>query len=582
MKRFRSAVLLMLCLVLLASGCQYVPRSVTSLFQPQRDEVAAWLSGIASLPPEQQGLAAARMREDGKASPALRERALSVMASRPGSRAAVARSDLSQLAARADAARRAALERAYWTDLDGMDAASMRAAASAVSSAEETRFPWNLLLLKAARRGLVADSAAVLSRVAVPGLYANPAALGISAAPLPADNAIHAALVVPLSGNGSSLGRQVAAGAAAAVDTLRSRGLTLDVRVIDAAAGDWAAQVSALSPACSLIGGPLLPGQVKALKNAATGRAVFTFTASLPAGFTEGTDLWRLFTSSEDQAAVLLDAAQALGIGSAGIFSPEDAYSKHMNAVFQSEAQKRGFQLSYGTYTAGNMSGWPREASAFLKTRIGKGRGSIPEATAGFQAIFLPDSWKNMDMLVSSLHYGGAHNMLMMGTTLWEQSLGAGSRNNAAAFSLTVFPAAWNERSAAPGAAAFRSAMSASGHRTDDWAALGFDFVQMAAALKLQPGWTPQTLNARLSGLRVDWAAAPFSWDGSGKVRRALFLMRPAAVGSEAVDPTALRARYANGSAAAAPEPSASEPSGPDPSATARSLQELVDSITPN
>lgn len=182
-----------------------------------------------------------------------------------------------------------------------------------------------------------------------------------------------------------------------------------------------------------------------------------------------------------------------------------------------------------------------------------------------------------MDMLISSLHYGGAHNMLMMGTSLWEQSLGNASRNNAATFSLTVFPAAWNGNSTAPGAEAFRTAISARGGHADDWSSLGFDFVQTAAALKLAPGWTGSGLNSKLASLRVDWAGAPLSWDSGGKARRALFLMRPAAVGREAVDAASLRSRYENG-----PETPPSAPVQETPASTAQSLEELLESITPN
>ena len=95
-----------------------------------------------------------------------------------------------------------------------------------------------------------------------------------------------------------------------------------------------------------------------------------------------------------------------------------------MGGLFMQEAAARGYSVTSGSYTAGKMNAWPKEAGAFVKTQVGSQRGSIPVATADFQAIFLPDSWKNMDMLVSSLHYSGAQNRLMMGTSIWEQSLG--------------------------------------------------------------------------------------------------------------------------------------------------------------
>ncbi len=567
-------VTLLLCLLLFAPGCQYIPQSMSSFFQPQKDEAASWLANIATLSPEKQGLAAEEMWRNSRASATLRERALSVMASRPGSRAAFARGELSQIYARADTRKRSSLESAYWADLDGMDIASMRAAVSSVAESEQTRFPWNLLLLKAARRGII-SSPELLSRVSAPNLYANPALLGLKTSALaPQSGAVHVALVLPLSGKGSAQGRKIQTGAEAAADMLKNRGAPVDILAIDVSAADWASKIQALPVDFTVIGGLIPQTQTSAFKKAATGRAPFVFIPSLPTDVAEGTGAWRFFASPEDQVSCLLNAADSLGIRSAGVFSPEDAYSKRMNAVFQREAQKHGITVAFGSYELQNVSSWPKAATAFLKTRLGTERGSIPQATAGFQAIFLPDSWKNMDMLISSLHYGGAHNMLMMGSSLWEQSLDSKHRNNAATFSLTVFPANWNKISTAPGAESFRSTMSARGADTDDWSALGFDFVQTVAALKLAPGWTAAMLNSKLSALRLDWAGAPFSWDGTGKARRALFLMRPASVGSELVDLSSLRARYENGSEA--PTPVATPQT---PASTSQSLQELLDSI---
>ena len=574
-RRFRLVMLLTFCLMLLVSGCQYIPQSVTSMFRPQRDEVSVWLQSIAALSPAEQGRRAAAVWQNRNAPAAVRERALSVMASRPGDQANAARKELGQLYARSGMAQRAALERAYWADLEGMDTAAMRAATARISANDEARFPWNLLMLKAARRGLLEDNAGVMSRLSAPTLYADPTLFGLASAQRLDDRTLHVALVLPLSGNGSTLGRQVSNGALAAADRFRNQGAAVDVRIIDSSRSDWTAQVKALPSTFAMVGGPLLPSQTKALRDAAAGRAVFAFTASLPSGVNEGADMWRFFASPQDQVETLLDATRELGIHSVGIFSPEDSYSKRMNSIFQSEAQRRGLQVTYGTYSAKNLSAWPKEASAFLKTRIGSQRGSIPEATAGFEAIFLPDSWKNMDMLISSLHYGGAHNMLMMGTSIWEQSLGENTRSNAATFALTVFPGAWDDHSTASGAVAFRNAMASRGNRVDDWSALGFDFVQTAAAVKLQPGWTPSSLNDRLSSrLRVDWAGAPVTWDSSGKAHRQLFLMRPAAVGCQAVDASALRSRYESGeSTAVQPAPAATQ---------SRRFQDLIDSITQN
>jgi hypothetical protein len=130
----------------------------------------------------------------------------------------------------------------------------------------------------------------------------------------------------------------------------------------------------------------------------------------------------------------------------------------------------------------------------------------------------------------------------MLGTSLWEQSLGPASRSNPATFGLTIFPASWNAASSEDGATAFKLAMAARAAKLDDWSALGYDFVQTAAALGLDSSWNPSMVNERLSTLEVEWAAAPMSWDG-GKASRKLFLLRPAAIGSIPADLDAMKER---------------------------------------
>ena len=570
MPRFRLVLLAALCLALLSSGCALLEKQ--RLPSQGRDEVSLWVSGLSHLTPLEQGRLAEAMSKNASASPAMRSRALSLAAARPGPQGASAREELARVYAAATVEQRGAWESMYFFDLDGMDNKSLKALASSVSADQETRFPWNLVMLKAARRNLLPDSAAVLSRFSSPLLYAAPAALGLAAAPV-AGETVFVALVVPQTGSASALGRQVAAGAQAAVDDMRLSGKKVELTVIDSGAAGWQQKLQSLPPQFVTVGGPLIPGRYAAARDAAAGRALFTFTASLPSG-EEGVKAWRFFTSAEDQVRALLDASSTLDISSFGIFSPNDAYSKRMSGLFMQEASARGYAVTSGTYTAGKMNAWPKEAGQFVKMRIGSQRGSIPVATADFQAIFLPDSWKNMDMLVSSLHYSGAQDRVMMGTSLWEQSLGPASRNNAATFALTIFPGAWDDKLSSQGATAFKNALAAKDVRTDDWSALGFDFVRMAAALNLQPGWNAQSLNRTLaSGPYRDFASAPVIWNRDGKAERKLFLLQPASVGHVPADLSLMKERMKTGDLEAAPQQTAA----PQKSV---SFDELINSIT--
>ncbi len=539
--RFRLFSVLLVCIALFLSGCSALEKQ--RLPQQMQDEVSLWMNSIASLSPVEQGSRADALRKNPAASLALRDKALSVAASRPGPQGFRARTDLANTYAAGIPLQKKAWEMLYWGDLDGMDDNSLRTLASKVSPEQEKRFPWTLVMLKAARRGLAPDNSDALRRLSVPSLYAAPEILGFGTVRPDTSAPVSIALALPQNGPASALGRQVAAGALAAADALKAKGRTVDVRIIDTADPLWQQQISSLPAEFAIIGGPLLPSQYAALKQAAHGRAIFSFTHALPEG-EEGVQAWRFFANPADQVKALLDGAGAMGITSFGIFTNGERYGNHMSAAFEKEALARGFTVERGTYTAGDMSAWPKETAAFLKTEIGEQRGSIPMSMAEFKGIFLADSWKNMEMLIATLQYNGAHSKVMLGTSLWEQSLGPSSRSNPATFGLTMFPASWNAASSADGPSAFKLAMTTQNAKQDDWSALGYDFVQTAAAISLGADWNPAMVNARLSaGPDVAWASAPMSWDASGKASRKLFLLRPAAVGSVPADISAMRER---------------------------------------
>ena len=576
--RFRILSLLVLCLALLASGCSVLEKQKLP-YQPQ-NEVSIWMNSLAGLSGEEQGRKADAMWKNARASLALRDKALSVAASRPGPQGFSARTELNRLYTAGSPLQRGAWEALYWLDLDGMDAASLGTLASKISPSQEKQFPWNLVMLKAARRGVAPDNAAALNRLSSARLYAAPEVLGLSAAKRDLNAPVCVALVLPQSGPAGALGKQIAEGALAAADQLNAKGRKADVRVIDTALPDWQEQLKALPAEFVMVGGPLLPSQTAAVKQAAAGRAVFTFTNSLPEG-DEGVNAWRFFSSPQDQVRALLDGAESIGLTSFGIFTTGDGYGKRMSAAFEKEAVERGFSVTTGTYTATDMSSWTKDASAFLKTEVGEQRGSIPVATAEFKSIFLTDSWKNMDMLVSILHYGGAHSKLILGTSLWEQSLNAASRNNAATFALTVFPAAWDPSSTDEGPQAFRAAMQGRNAKADDWSALGYDFVQTAAALSPDDHWAPALLNEWLaSAPAVNWAGAPLSWNENGLASRRLFLLRPAATGTLPADLDAMKERILSREAdeQMVLEAQTLEEAKKKPA----SLDQLVDSITKN
>ena len=197
------------------------------------------------------------------------------------------------------------MERVFLADLRTADNQTLAAAGKAVPRMQETVFPWSLLLWEAAQRKLLSDNAGMLTRLSAPGVFAAPAALGIGAAPVATrPGAGKVALLLPLSGTASSLGKQVQAGAPAAVQRLEASGTRMDLVVIDTNQPDWLARYAALPADCVTVGGPMLSAPYSALRaQGFGGRAVFASLSQLPEPADEGRTAWRFFTSNEIRSA---------------------------------------------------------------------------------------------------------------------------------------------------------------------------------------------------------------------------------------------------------------------------------------
>ena len=137
--RFRLFLLLSVCLAMLVSGCSLLEKQRLP-FQRQ-DEVTMWVNSIAGLPGVEQGRRAEIVWKNPSSSQALKIRALSIAASRPGRQGYPARKELASLYAAATADQRSTWETMYWHDLDAMDSDSLRKLASSVSADQEKSFP---------------------------------------------------------------------------------------------------------------------------------------------------------------------------------------------------------------------------------------------------------------------------------------------------------------------------------------------------------------------------------------------------------------------------------------------------------
>ena len=238
----------------------------------------------------------------------------------------------------------------------------------------------------------------------------------------------------------------------------------------------------------------------------------------------EGVRAWRFFPSPQDQIDTLVDfVTDDLGLRTFGAFYPSDNYGTRMTALLDQKLTGMGITLRSASYTPGASSTWSGQAASLINPTT-RENVTAPIPQTPFEAIFLPDSWKNMNLLTTSLVYNGEDRLVLLGTTLWEQGLSGRTVAEPDRYALAVFPGAWNSAKAP-------AALRAPG--TDFWVALGYDFVRFAVRMAFDSRPPAATVNAQAANMKLQWALAPFSWDGKGIAHQKLHLFQPGTNGME-------------------------------------------------
>ena len=356
-----------------------------------------------------------------------------------------------------------------------------------------------------------------------------PAAPSKAPAPKPATpTGPHIALALPSSGPYAGVAAKIRNGAEIALRELQAGGLLAQLHVVDTSKPDWNAQIAALPPSCIMVGGPLQAPIFKQLQTSGMleKRVFFAFMPSLLPG-DEGVRAWRFFPSPQDQIDRLVGfVTEDLGLRTFGAFYPTDNYGPRMTGLLDQKLAGMGITLHSASYTPGQSSTWSGQAATLINPTAQENI-TAPIPQTPFEALFLPDSWKNMNLLTTSLMYNGEDRLVLLGTTLWEQGLDGKTVAEPDRYALAVFPAAWDPTQAP-------AALRAPG--TDFWVALGYDFVRFAVRMAFDSRPPAATVNAQAAGMKLQWAMAPLSWDDKGIAHQKLHLFQPGANGMEPLD----------------------------------------------
>ena len=141
-----------------------------------------------------------------------------------------------------------------------------------------------------------------------------------------------------------------------------------------------------------------------------------------------------------------------------------------------------------------------------------------------------------MDTILSYMQYHGAHKKVILGTSLWEQSLSNPVSINPQTFALTLFPVSYDSQRESPYKEFFQTELIKQQSKGTSWIALGFDFVLMSSRLQLNERKSGSEINKRLAALKVDYIGAPFKYDQNGKLSRELMINQPARSGCTPYD----------------------------------------------
>lgn len=395
------------------------------------------------------------------------------------------------------------------------------------------------------------------------------------------------ALVLPVSGNFSGLSWKILRGVGVAQWEKASQGTDVGVTVVNSEAEDWQSQLMNLPPDTLVVGGPLRPSVFqKIAEQGLTNRYVFfTFLPRVEGlgdtNLTEGRDAWRFFGSPGDEVDALTSVVvDDLGISNLGVLYPDERFGRRWlellgekaSASYSQEPSETG---AYGSeepeyiwsdsvvdvgmptgfevtksqaYPPDDPTKWTGIIADFLGVeKAPEGEPQLPPEPE-FQAVFLPDGWNRARSLVPNFFFHDEERMIIMGPSLWSQTLLQAKNVETRYFGLTMFPGAWWPQNQSAAAVSLRESLQGEGlGEPDFWVALGYDFFRFAADIAEEAGAaSSDAVNNALADMNLfSWSMAPITWTPEGKAKQELFLFKPAREGMVLFSKEKLKRRLA-------------------------------------
>lgn len=293
------------------------------------------------------------------------------------------------------------------------------------------------------------------------------------------DNALRVGVLLPLSGAQSAFGQAILWGVQCAAGQQAGCGEVQKVTLVQKDLGtatpeDVAKMVDQLADEenVSVIIGPISGPLAEAAAKKAQQKKVVLFPITQKEGVMSiGNFIFQMGYKAHDQIHDLVLLARKRGLKSFGIFYPNINYGDELAIIFQDEVKANGGTIaaksSYNT--ASNELG---EDARKLKMSIS--RYSYNGGNAGFDAVFVPDSYRSLAKVSSGLQFVSIKDIPLLGTNAWNDS--RFSSDVANSFPGSFFIDLFYTGSSSPRGAQFVNAYHDSFGRTPtSLEALGFD-----------------------------------------------------------------------------------------------------------
>ncbi len=462
-------------------------------------------------------------------------------------------------AAAPDAQARADLERVVVQIVREIPDTSLQRLMERVPSAESAAFPNSVFAWEQRRRearqrpGEWPETWAALQRLLQQGEWADPRPFVEDLDELQehfGTPGICVGLILPLDGPLAETGWKVLRGAEAGRDALERNGYPVRLEIANSQAADILETLAAMDPECRMVGGPIQRDVWDRVHgaNLSSQRRFFTFLPTMGEAV-EGQQAWRFFAGPQDQVHTLVDLAlRQMDIPGLAVLFPQDRFGEHMGEMFSREVIRMGGQITgHQSYQPGQHAEWGEAVASLLGVPSQQRRGRQDRVVLPrppFQAVFIPDSLSDAEVLLPQFFYYDEPRLLILGPELWSQAwLQRPRHTEVQYFRLAAMPGAWWPDNPTPAARALTEITHASEHPPDFWTALGYDFIRFATRIsQATQSSSPDRLNAHLAASTdFDWSMAPLSWNDQGQARQDLFLFQPTSQGLNLIDPVTLR-----------------------------------------